>query len=241
MSYFESFLPQVGPVPFTADGQTNGYVTITSTAGFYVNQNVTITSATKVGNYEVKEIISGTQMRVGLSTKNNHDSVAAGSPFNYNLPGANGPASDMSGFTLSDNSYIFAPKQPRPLRNDSLSMAYMAEPIVAHRVYNVGTPASFQYARVAAASVTSGNATVTSTFPVMTLARDTRLISVLSSLNADCSITLNGVETFRLESGDKFLLDLGSDSFYMAAGTVIGIFQNGSVPTSGSIRITAIG
>lgn len=250
MSFYENSWPQVGPVAFTADGSTNGYITIASTFGFYAGQQVSITSSGKASApYEVKEVLSATQLRVGLSTQNTPSTAP---PFNYNLPGGDGPAVDVSGYTLAQGSTIFAPKQPRVLKDNALSLAYLGEPVVALRVVNVdgtgnvgsaiaGSPSTFQYARVSQASITSSNANAGTAFPIMTLTRNTKIFEVLNSLNQDCSITLNGVETFRLEAGDKFLLDVGSDGLYMAAGTVVGIYQNGTPPTTGSIRITAIG
>lgn len=99
------------------------------------------------------------------------------------------------------------------------------------------TEISPQYNRLAFGSVTGTNAGTANA--IITLNADRSILQVVNSLNSDTSLTYGGVEYWRLEAGDSFIIDLRPSALKLLATKVIGIFYN-VVPTSGSIRVTAI-
>lgn len=116
-SYF-----RIGPVLFTADGQADGTITVTDTSCFKVKMTVTIKSDTvEQSNYEVKRVLSPTQMVIG--------------PDNQNIR----KKSDMSAFLLADNASVEAAEQDRPSvpPSDMGQAMYEEEPTMARRVITV--------------------------------------------------------------------------------------------------------
>lgn len=112
----------IAATPFTADGQTNGTVTIDDTAGFKVKMNVTLKSDTlPEATFEVKRVISETQMLLGPDKSPIHT------------------RSDLSQYTTAINTTIEAPEQDRPTIPivDLQRAAYSEEPVMAHRVVRV--------------------------------------------------------------------------------------------------------
>src|ERR1017187_6831664 len=157
---YERVWPQFSAL-FTANGATTGVITVNSTIGLYTKQVVTITgTALTALPLEIKEVLSPTTARVG----------AVGVGFS---------GTDVSAYTTSAAGAIFASQQEKKDggSNSVIKDVYEAEPTVALRVFGVdssGNPgiassqAAFQFAAVAAASVTAGNSTVTTGFAVMT-------------------------------------------------------------------------
>lgn len=246
MSAFDRFWPQA-TATLTVNGAATGIITVADTSGFYTLQEIVL-SATGVTALEgeVKAVLSSTTMRVGARTK---------------VP--NGPGVDVSAFTTASSAKIIAPYQKkREPEGNTLSYVYEAEPTVALRTMPVdpqgnytppgtvsitgtvtvsvtATSAAFQYARIAAASITAGNANVTTALTLATLSANAKIITLVNSLNQDVSITYNAVEVFRLESSEGGLsFDLDTNGLQWASGAVIGVYQNGTPPTTGSIRLT---
>ncbi|MDE2255577.1 MAG: hypothetical protein KGL42_15110 [Betaproteobacteria bacterium] len=101
---------------------------------------------------------------------------------------------------------------------------------------------NFQTGRLAFGSVTPTTAATAAT--LLTITGDKSLLVILNSLDTDCSLTYNGsgtaVEFIRLEAGESTVLDLNQAGKFMRSAKVIGAYNNGSAPTAGSIRVTAI-
>lgn len=114
----------IAPHAFTADGTSNGIVTVADTSPFRVKMTVTIQSmavaALVTPVIEVKRVISTTQMMVGPV-----GNIAT-------------PA-DISAYLVSDVATIGAPEQPRAsLQSDTIQQAtYEQEPVMARRVIMV--------------------------------------------------------------------------------------------------------
>jgi flagellin-like hook-associated protein FlgL len=92
----ERKLTLVSPIAFTANGGSNGLVTVSSTYGFKVKAQVVI-SATGIPNqtFEIKRVLSKTQLLVG--------------------PGSNiKDRADLSAYVLGLNPTISQPEQDRP-------------------------------------------------------------------------------------------------------------------------------
>jgi len=118
----ERFWDAVPVVPFTSNGTSNGIITIKSTAGFHVKQTVILQSNTiPQTTYEVKRIISPTQMVLGEVGKSITD------------------RSDLTSFLTINAPVIFAQEQPKNKvpKDDQYDATYAREPIVARRVFNV--------------------------------------------------------------------------------------------------------
>lgn len=98
------------------------------------------------------------------------------------------------------------------------------------------TDATPQYGRLAAAGVTAS--AVGSCNILVTLTANRHNLLLINSLNQDVSIAYNGVETFRLEAGESFALDLRMANFRFRTGKTLCVYHNGVAPTTGSIRAT---
>jgi hypothetical protein len=85
----------VGPLPFTANGTTDGIIILASTFGLFVGQNLTV-SATSLPTkqVEIKDVISKTQIRVGPQD---------GNPDRYTA---------LNLYTTALSASITAPEQP---------------------------------------------------------------------------------------------------------------------------------
>ena len=95
---FEQKLAAVSPQAFTANGTSLGVVTVASTAGFYIKQQVNLQSNTQTQILlQIKNVLSPTQVIVGP----NNNSLKA-SPTNH---------TDVSAFLVADNATISAPEQ----------------------------------------------------------------------------------------------------------------------------------
>lgn len=259
MSY-EDFWPQVNPTPITAASATNtSVISVTTTIGFYAYQSVNITSSYGSGQYEVREVLGPTQLRIGnISSQNampGYQATGFVSSPNLNMGGHNGNGADMSIVTGGTGALISAPHQLKNRTNavNALAVAYMNEPIVAHRYIQVdslggltGTaavPAAWQFSSLTASQVT-GNSAAAAT-QVMSLSKNAKLLQISSNFNSDCGLTINGVQAYRLSitaTPYQFNISLGANGMFSNVSTTIGLFFNNSTtPTSGIFNLTAIG
>ena len=62
-----------------------------------------------------------------------------------------------------------------------------------------------------------------------------------NSCNQAIGISLNGVEAFRIGVNSPTIFDLSTNGIYIPKGTVIGVYNLGTTPTTGEISLTAIG
>jgi len=123
---FEQKLAAVPPQAFTSNGTSLGVVTIDSTAGFYIKQQINLQSnALQQALFQIKNILSPTQLIVGP----NNNSLKA-SPTNH---------SDISAYLVADDATISAPEQnnfPIP-RDDHYNAVYLPAPVMADRVIDI--------------------------------------------------------------------------------------------------------
>jgi hypothetical protein len=113
--------PAVPPQLFTADGSPFGIITIASTLGFKVKQNVSIAAVGQSDhNVRVIRVMSLTQMKVG----------AINPPQGKWFTGI-----DVSAYTVAAGAYVYANEQDKvPLKLDDIDFAvYDQEPTVAIR------------------------------------------------------------------------------------------------------------
>lgn len=135
---FERQIPAVSPILFTANGTNLGVVTISDTTGFYIKQLVALQSSTISGqiSFQVKNVLSDTQLIVGPA-----DNKIGISPNFF----------DISGYTVADGAFIYAPQQSKPPvpDKDHYLDVYEIAPVSADRVifvdphgnfYNDGNP-----------------------------------------------------------------------------------------------------
>lgn len=116
---YEKRLREVLPQPFTADGTTDGKITLSDTIGFKVKQHVVLSnSGGTLLRLEVKRVESSTTLYVGPISSKITD------------------RSDISAFTLALASTIYAQEQPRPNvpEQEIERLTYEEEPTVARRV-----------------------------------------------------------------------------------------------------------
>lgn len=96
-----------------------------------------------------------------------------------------------------------------------------------------------QYDELAFGSITASTAGTAHT--LQTLTRDRRTIVIVSNLNAEVGITMDGVQKGHVPANGTVSFDLGSNSQSWSSGTVIGVFHRGTAPTTaGRIGITAL-
>lgn len=111
----------IAPRLFTANGTSEGVITVASTKGFHVKQEVRLTSSAFPGQQEilqVKDVLSSTQLVVGPA-------AAALNVF-----------SDVSGYLVANSAAIRAYTQNRPAipQTEHERAVYEEEPVVAKRV-----------------------------------------------------------------------------------------------------------
>ena len=116
----------VAPQLFTANGTTLGVVTVGTTAGFKVKQQVVISTSGDGGlpdlTLQCKRVVSETQLIVGpVPITIGQDSLTA--------------RTDISAYTTSLSAYIYAEEQPKVrLKVQDIEQAvYDQEPTVAYR------------------------------------------------------------------------------------------------------------
>ncbi len=123
----ERALLAIAPVAFTADGTQFGVVTVADTIGFKDKQTIILQSNTQPQtNYQVKRVLSSTQLIVG---PNNN----ALSPSPPNI-------SNVSAFKVADHATISAGEQQKtsqPTEKDHYFAIYESSPINADRVIPV--------------------------------------------------------------------------------------------------------
>lgn len=122
---FEQKLAAVPPQAFTANGTSEGVVTVASTAGFYIKQFVNLQSNTiPSAGFQVKKILSHTQFVIG--------------PPDNSLKAPLKPI-DISTYTVADSATISAPEQNnfqiKP--DDHYATVFMPAPVMADRVIEV--------------------------------------------------------------------------------------------------------
>lgn len=122
----ERLWDSIGPVAFTANGGQDGVVTLVSTQGLRVKQQVKIYSATKQplpDKLEIKKVLSPTKAIVGpVETKGEFLSRA-----------------DLSGYLLADSASltVIEQKKSKPRPEDIIQAIYEQEPVVAIRTFGV--------------------------------------------------------------------------------------------------------
>ena len=112
----------INPIAFTADGQTNGRVTIADTRGLRVKTRVLISaSGLDPLELEIKQIDSDTEMYVGP------------------IGGSIKKRTDISAYTVALSATIAANEQERPSipEQEVERVTYEEEPVVARRVFIV--------------------------------------------------------------------------------------------------------
>ncbi len=119
---------QVSIANITADGDANGFISVADTFGFYVKQQVCLkTTSIPLTQFEVKEVLSKTVLRLGASKTKITDFA------------------NLSAFTVAAGSQILAFRQEMPLidQKDITNALYAREPIVANRMIQVDKYGNF--------------------------------------------------------------------------------------------------
>lgn len=114
---------QYGPIALTADGTSDGKITVSSTVGLHTKQSIILISDStqSVNLLEVKKVLSETEFYVGKKSADINK------------------FEDVSTFTVADNSTISAYEQDRPNIPPHIfeRAEFEEEPVVARRVYQV--------------------------------------------------------------------------------------------------------
>ncbi len=75
-----------------------------------------------------------------------------------------------------------------------------------------------------------------------TLSGTVKAVTILNSFNTDVTFTVDNVDTYRLEVGDRIVQeDLRAAGLHLQSGSVVRAYHNGVAPTSGSARLTFLG
>jgi hypothetical protein len=118
----------LGPLAFTANGGADGVVTIASTHGMRVKQQVIVASLSKPNGeaptkLEIKRVLSFTKLLIGPIT----------------TTGEFISRQNLSAYTTADMATIkvIEQKKNKPTEKDIMSFVYEAEPVVALRTFPV--------------------------------------------------------------------------------------------------------
>ncbi len=252
MSLLERFWPAVSQA-LTVNGDVTGILTVASTSGFYSHQLVELSgTALTTVQAKVLEVLSSTTLRVGSRTAD-----------------TDGNGISCITFTTVASSKIYAASQKKyhPGNDEVTAAIYEAQPAAAVRVMTVDrqgnyidasggaggtvvtvngsvtattTNASFQFVKVANATITAANANVTTAYPVMTISANVKVLTVLNSLNATIGLTLNRVQFQELEATEGFVLDLAANNRHINSSVTIGIYNVSVTPTAGTIRFQVV-
>lgn len=240
MSHHDKVIDSVYRLLVT-NGGADGTITVADTTGFYTNQECNLSGNGSVTNLVVLDILSDTVLRMGVRIPG----VVPGQPSRIQS------GASLTSFTVAGGANVYAPSQTKP-NLDAGSVEYYSfesDPVSARRVFGVnsqGNPgiassaAVFQFAVISNASLTSGNSTITSGFPIMTFINNLKNLLVFNSFNQTVGLLLNNVEIFRLENGDEFVLDFNALGLHIPATYQLSVYQLGTPPTTGTMRITAI-
>lgn len=243
---YENYWPTVSS-NLSATGGSDGRLSLTSTYGFYVRQKVTLVSGANSITGTVKEVLSSTVLRMG--------------PDDGRYPGS---GYDLSAY-LAGGTLTAQYQEIQYHGNGNVpQIVYENEPTKALRVITVdpvgnyidpsgasgsaggaGLPvtptatsaASFQFAKVAAATITAGNASITQAFTAATVSSTARIFAVLSSLDQAVGISVNGVQVSELGQGESFGYDLAGNGRILNSSSTIGVWNIGTTSATGSIRL----
>lgn len=122
----ERLWDSIGPVAFTANGGSDGVVTVASVAGMRVKQLVTIQSNTQQPSQEkleIKKVLSLTKIIVGPVKTNGQFMTRA----------------NLSAYLVADSATIKILEQPKskPPAADIIAAVYEQEPVVGIRTFGV--------------------------------------------------------------------------------------------------------
>lgn len=239
----------------TANGGTDGTITVASTAGLYTHQTIQISgTALTTQNLVVREVLSSTQARLGL-------------PVNNNTPYSNAGV-NLSAYTTAASSVVYADKQNKHSSgsNSAIENVYEQMPVVALRVLSVDTVGNpVNSAAGAPGNVTISNASITTTpataaastqvgtlgfaaitgtnvgtaNTIMTLTGNAKELIISNSNNNGVSIAIGASEAFRVGLTSP-VIPLYANGSVLASGSVLKIFLTGSASTAGEISITAV-
>lgn len=101
--------------------------------------------------------------------------------------------------------------------------------------YNV-VPGAFPVVSYASVTATTAGSATT----LGTLTRLCRQLAVVSKLDADMWITMDGVALLPLPATTSVVLDAGSDGSKYPTGTVFGVYCMSGTPTSGWIGVAPL-
>ena len=255
MALLEKSWPVVSQA-LTVNGDVTGILTVASTSGFYSNQLVELKGTALTTLYlKVLEVLSATTLRVGA--------VTAG------LTNAGGVSCAAFTTAATSTLYAPSQTKVLPGNDEIVSSTYEAQPTVAMRVLTVDrqgnyidpsggtgtttmngsvtgavsvttTASVFQFVKVGNATITAGNANITTAYPVMTISANVKILTAINSLNQTVGLTFNGVQVQELESAEGFVLDLGSNGKHINVSTTVGIYNVSATVTTGTIRFQAI-
>lgn len=203
---------------FTADGETNGTVTIGNTSLFKVKQCVIITATGQVNiEVEVKNVASPTILKVG----------PIGSSVNV--------FTDLSAYTVARSAQLLANEQNRPvIPVDEIARAiYDEEPVVAERVVLVDEQGN-KYSTQKRALANNISSVLSSILNVTLLTANASRVGV-TIFNDSTSILF--LKLGAVASATSYTVQMGSNTYYEVpfgyAGQIDGIW----VSANGSARI----
>jgi len=229
----------------TANGGSNGVLTVASTNGLHVGQPLTLSDNTTTPKLflQVLEVLSTTQFSVGPWPITNQSGYVT---------------QNCSAYTTANAAAIKTIMVTRdfPEKVNVALGAYETAPVAAFRVMNVDPQGNFsnnitivptpvtslvsidpQFASLAFGAVTGTSAGTANT--ILTLNADRSILQVINNLDANVGITYKGVQKWELPSYSSFVLDFATNGLKMDSAAVIGVFYLVGAPTGGTINATA--
>jgi hypothetical protein len=254
---YENYWPTVTS-NLSATGGSDGRLSLTSTYGFYVRQKVTLSSGASSITGEVKEVLSSTVLRMGPDNGIipgaglNLSAFLAGGTLtaqyqqiqfhgNGNVPQIvyeNEPTKALRVITVDPvGNYIDPSGSSTPISVTVTGLSVTVSNASLTIVVTASTGAAFQFTKVAAATITAGNASITQAFSAATVSATARIFAVLSSLDQAVGISVNGVQISELNQGESFGYDLGSNGRVLNSSSTIGLWNISATSVTGSVRL----
>lgn len=230
----------------TANGGSNGVLTVASTNGLHVGQPLTLSDNTTTPKLflQVLEVLSTTQFSVGPWPITNQSGYVT---------------QNCASYTTANAAYIKTLTSIREFSekpNVALA-AYETAPVAAFRVINVDPQGNFSNTITVAPTPISSLSPVNPQFSVLlysavtgnsegtainllAVSTDRAILQIINDLDTDVGLTYNGVVKWQLASYESFVLDFVTNGLKMSYGDLIGVYYLTTPPTAGAIRATAI-
>lgn len=229
-------------IVLTADGGSNGVLTVASTEGLFVKQKFMLFDllGTERVQLEILEVLSDTQFVAGIAPTADKNYVSV---------------KDCSMFLLANGASIrIIPERREIPESDHIPLAaYETSPVNAFRVHLVDglgkttspataisklTPIAPLMDTVDFSFITSSNAATSNL--ILTTDSDRTMLILCNYTDVELGFAYDYSQGWDLAPGKEMVLDLGSNFLKMVTDKDISVFYTNTPPTTGTASVTII-